>query len=540
MRKYAWILALMVAGLSLAASGKTPAPGYEVRRLVPGSPFHAVHGLRFDKNDTLYACSVVGQTIYKVDVKTGKVTPFIGPPDGQADDLAFAPDDGTVAWTSIEDGIFHLQTPGGPVRKLMEHQRGVNGVSFSVDGKRLFVSLVFFGDALYEVDRYGVKPPRKILENIGGLNGFELSKEGMIYGPLWFKGQLVRINPDTGEMHVVADGFGTPAAVKLDFKGSAYVADTGTREVIRVDLETGKKKVVAKFPSDLDNLAFDSKGRLYVSLSHLNAIDEVNVSTGEIREVVKPAILTSTAGLSLLSEGGHDTLYVGDVFGGVRVVNGDTGAVSDFKVNLVLPAFLPFNVTATPAHLVVVNQMPGIVNLIDRANSKVLGEWKGLQWPADALEGPDGSILVSETGTGSLLRLSGTGGSDRKAIVTGLDTPAGLAWAGPGAIFVSESHAGRVSRIDLKTGAKSTLAADLQTPEGIAVAPDGAVYVVEAAAKRVTRIDPKTGAKTTIADNLHIGLSYGPGLYRGIAVSANAIYINSDIENSIYKITPRR
>jgi sugar lactone lactonase YvrE len=464
----------------------------------------------------------------------------IGPPDGQADDLAFAPDDGTVAWTSIEDGIFHLQTPGGPIRKLMEHQRGVNGVSFSVDGKRLFVSLVFFGDALYEVDRYGMKPPRKILENIGGLNGFELSKEGMIYGPLWFKGQLVRINPDTGEMHIVADGFGTPAAVKLDFKGSAYVADTGTREVIRVDLKTGAKKVIAKFPSDLDNLAFDSKGRLYVSLSHLNAIDEVNVSTGEVKEIIKPGILTSTAGLSVLSEGGHDTLYVGDVFGGVRTVNGDTGKVSDVPVNLVLPAFLPFNVSATPTHLVVVNQMPGIVNLIDRANSKVLGEWKGFQWPSDALETSNGDIIVAETGTGSLLRLSGTGKTDRRAIVTGLDGAAGLAWAGSDAIYLSEAHTGRILRIDLKTGAKTTFAADLKTPEGVAVGPDGDVYVVEVAAKRVTRIDPKTGAKSVIADHLRIGLSYGPGLYRGIAVSANAIYINSDIENAIYKITPRR
>ena len=43
--------------------------------------------------------------------------------------------------------------------------------------------------------------------------------------------------------------FKTPAAVKLDFKGAAYVPDTGTHEVIRVDLKTGQKKVIAKLRS---------------------------------------------------------------------------------------------------------------------------------------------------------------------------------------------------------------------------------------------------------------------------------------------------
>lgn len=151
--------------LALSVSLALPclAADYAVKRLVPPSYFHGVHGLRFDKNDNLYAASVIGESIYKIDPATRKVSTFIAPPDGMADDLAFAPDDGSIAWTSIEDGILHIKSPNGPIRKLMEHQRGVNGVSFSRDGKRLFVSLVFYGDALYEVDRNGVKPPVKSL-----------------------------------------------------------------------------------------------------------------------------------------------------------------------------------------------------------------------------------------------------------------------------------------------------------------------------------------------------------------------------------------
>jgi hypothetical protein len=41
----------------------------------------------------------------------------------------------------------------------------------------------------------------------------------------------------------------------------------------------------------------------------------------------------------------------------------------------------------------------------------------------------------------------------------------------------------------------------------------------------------------TIAENLPIGLTNGPSLYRGIAVGANAIYLSSDIDNTIYRLS---
>ena len=48
-------------------------PHYQIKILVPGSHFHGIHGLTFDKQDQLYAGSVVGQSIYRVDTKTGEV-----------------------------------------------------------------------------------------------------------------------------------------------------------------------------------------------------------------------------------------------------------------------------------------------------------------------------------------------------------------------------------------------------------------------------------------------------------------------------------
>jgi len=86
---------------------------------------------------------------------------------------------------------------------------------------------------------------------------------------------------------------------------------------------------------------------------------------------------------------------------------------------------------------------------------------------------------------------------------------------------------------------RCSLAAGLKQPEGIAVRSEGAVYVVEVGAKRLVRIDPDSHAVSTVADKLPIGLTNGMSLFRSVAASATAIYINSDIENSIYKITRR-
>ncbi|HLE56490.1 MAG TPA: hypothetical protein VJB15_05350, partial [Rhodothermia bacterium] len=101
---------------------------------------------------------------------------------------------------------------------------------------------------------------------------------------------------------------------------------------------------------------------------------------------------------------------------------------------------------------------------------------------------------------------------------------------------VAETGAGRLVRVDPSTGAKTELATGLAQPEGIAVTPDGGIVVVEVGAKRLTRIEA-SGASAVIAADLPVGLSNGPSLYRGVAASASAIYLSSDVDNAVYKLT---
>ena len=201
-----------------AAADAKPAPPpapreYDQQILVPGSWFHGVHGLAFNKDDQLFAGSVLGQTIYRVQVDAGEVDRFIEPPIGMADDIAFA-EDGSMAWTAFLMGKVYLRR-GNKTIEIANGLSGPNSIAFSKDG-RLFVSEVFLGDALYEIDIKNVDKPdfkpiprnelRRVAEKLGGLNGFEINKDdGFLYGPLWFKGQAVKINIETGAVEVIAE-----------------------------------------------------------------------------------------------------------------------------------------------------------------------------------------------------------------------------------------------------------------------------------------------------------------------------------------------
>ena len=153
---------LVVAGSALAQQPAPPvaaaaappavaaaAKEYSQQFLVPGSWFHGVHGLAFNKDDQLFAGSVIGQTIYRVQVDTGEVDRAIDAPTGMADDIAFA-DDGTMAWTAFLVGKVYIRRPNGEPIEVANGMNGPNSIAFGKDG-RLFVSEVFLGDALYEI-----------------------------------------------------------------------------------------------------------------------------------------------------------------------------------------------------------------------------------------------------------------------------------------------------------------------------------------------------------------------------------------------------
>ena len=550
----AMVLALGVTGGALAQQATPPAPAKEYNQqiLVPGSWFHGVHGLAFNKDDQLFAGSVIGQSIYRVQVDSGEVDRFIGEPNGMADDIAFA-DDGTMAWTAFLLGKVFIRKPNGKIIEVANGMAGPDSLAFGKDG-RLFVSEVFLGDALYEIDLKNVDKPefksfprndlRRIADKLGGLNGFEISKnDGFLYGPLWFKGQAVKINVENGMVEVIASGFKTPAAVNLDPQNpdNLYVVDTANGSVWSVSLTSKQKKLVASLKPGLDNLAFDSRGRLFVSSMTDNGIYLVDKVTGSPKTIIEGR-LAVPADIGVVTENGKETVHVADVFS-YRTIDGQSGAVSDvLRVHGDTHSY-PIGLSIGPRHVLLSSWFSMTVEKIDRKTGKLVATLGEFAAPVDALETADGTLYVAELGSGNLVKVS-PDGKTRSTVVKELRAPVALA-QGPGnLIYVTEIAAGAVTQIDVVTGARKVVADNLAGPEGIDVGPDGKLYVAEVGQKRIVAIDPATGAKTVIASNLDIGLAAYPGgppalVPTGVAVAKSGnIYVSSDIRNGMYKLTP--
>ncbi|MBA7474291.1 Virginiamycin B lyase [subsurface metagenome] len=532
----------LIVAASVLSAPSASAQSYEVTKLVPGSAFHGVHGLGIDKSGRLFAGSVAGAALYEVDRASGTAKIAVPSPEGMADDIAFAPD-GTMAWTGFLTGDLYSRKGDGPVKKLASGLPGINSLAYRKDG-RLYATQVFLGDALYEIDTEGVKPPRKIMEKMGGLNGFEFGPDDKLYGPLWFKGQVARVDVDKGELSVVADGFKIPAAVNFDSKGNLFVVDTALGQLVKVDTKSGAKKVVAQLKPSLDNLAIDDKDRIFVSNMADNGIQEVDPETGAAKQVISGK-LALPGGIGVVSDGGKDTIYVADVFA-YRTVDGATGEIAEVSRMHADGTTLeyPMSATARGDTVLLSSWFTGTVQVIDRKTGKTREMLHEFKAPHDAVMLGDGSILVNELGSKSLIRATGEHGKDRTAIIGGLEGPVGMASAGKDSVYVTEAFAGVVSKIETN-GAKTVVAKDLKMPEGIAVAPDGKLVVAEVGAKRLVSIDPQSGAVTEIAGNLPIGLPGAPGglpsnIPTGVGVGeTGTIYFSSDVENAIYKVTKK-
>ncbi len=537
---------LIIAGAVVlyAVSGPAgEAVRYEATVLARGAPFHGANGLAFDSCDQLHVASVLGNEIAVIDPETGEMISTVGAFHGVEgpDDLAFGPD-GSLYWTSFSTGEIGRVSPAGE-RTGQYISPGVNSIAFSDDG-RLFVSLVFMADALYEIDPDLAAPPRLIAEDLGYLNGMDWGADGHIYGPIWRKGEVARIDVSTGEVETVAGGFMMPAAVKFAPDGSLFVIDKVKGRVSRVDISTGRADVVAEMMPGLDNLACNSEGHLFVSQGQDGIVYRV-FPDGRTR-TCWPGGMIAPGGVAVLPAPEGETVYVAD-FWTLRVFDGDTGEETDtHRHRIGVPGGItsPFTVSADGENLILTSWLPGsAVQVIDPERAEVIEEYLDFAEPINAIRFRK-DIVVAERQSGSLIVIDHTDPARRDTLATGLAAPAGLA-ATDDDLWVSDAVLKAVLKV-VEDGRVLTppmpLARDLANPEGLAVGPDGNLLVVESDAGRLSRIDVRTGEVTTVVDGIAPCLQsdHPTWIFNGVAVGpSGVIYATCDAANSLYRVEPR-
>jgi len=532
-------------------------PAYEITELVRGAPIHGANGMFFGPDGHLYVASVLGLEIVVLDPVTGEMLDRLGTDDGvtMPDDVTFGPD-GSLYWTDIMTGEVGRRTPDGAVTKQFVAM-GVNPITFSPDG-RLFVALAFLGDGLYELDPELVGEPRPIIVAteanpypLGFLNAFAFGPDGRLYGPLYAAQMVVSVDVDACDassnpwadcdLRMVADGFQVPVAAKFDALSRLHVLDDATGEVVVVDVATGEKSVLVTLQPQIDNLAFDAEGTLYVSNYGDGSVVRVRQSGGW--DVVSPGGMVAPQGLATVQHpDGSESLLVADHFT-LREYDARDGQERSATAGRLVGEGMtvPMSVAASGEHLVLSSLFTAVVQLWD-PGSAIVVEHHAFAAPLDAIRF-QGDLVVADIGMGGVLWAS-----TRETILP-IDQeqvwlPAALATDGE-RLWVADWATGIVWQVEFEgrtASAPVPIAFDLANPEGLAHDRAGGLVVVEAGAGRVSRIDLATGAVHLVADGLALGL-VGPAtlpptfFLNGVAVGASgALYVSGDVTRVVYRI----
>ncbi len=508
-------------------------PGYTITRIVEGSGFHTANGVAFGPDGRLFAASVLGESIFALDLASGAIEVAVGPLPGESDDLLFTPD-GDMIWTALLEGVVRIRSADGRTRDLASGLPGANSIALTRDARRLFVGQVFMGEGLWEVDLAGAVPPRLVMEDTGGLNACQFGPDGMIYAPSWERGHVVRVDPDSGESTVIAEGFKKPGAVRFDAQDQLYVLDDATGELFALDREGDdwRRRPIARLASATDNMAMGPDGLIYVSNMADNSIHQVNPRSGATRVVVEGKLGFPRA-IALFSAPDGDVLHVADSCA-YRVIDARSGEVRDVARAVETSLKFPTSISVNARHVVLTSELFGVLQILNRDGGFVR-DVKGFDKPGAAIECEDGSFVVTEPVAGHIVRVRD---DERSVLADGLRFPAGLADGHDGTVYVAESATGRLLRIDLGDGAVKRVADDLGAVRSVAVGPDRSIAVLDVGEGRLFTVDPASGTKTLVVRGLPVGYLQEPYPRSGsVAVGSDgAIYVAADIENALYRI----
>jgi sugar lactone lactonase YvrE len=380
----------------------------------------------------------------------------------------------------------------------------------------------------------------------------EVGPDGLLYFPVMGANEIWRIDPNapgTAEPETVATGLGVPDSVKFDADGLIVSTQVASGQVLRIDPRTGDHTVLAQLTPGLDNCTLVD-GRLFVS-NFTGEITEI-LDGGQTRTTL-PGALNWPMDLAV----GHDgRVYVAD--GTYLYALNPDGSLQ--TVGMLFspgyPGFLRGLVASGPGEFVVTTSGGQIARYRPASN-----ETEFLADDFDQLYGValvSGGIVAAELGTGRVVSVDPAGSGAVDVLATGLADPVGVTVSPDGDVLVAESGAGRVVRVT--PSGTDTVVDGLVRPQGILVVGSGgqersdqgnvgSLFIVDAGQKAVIELDLATGVRTTIAAGLPVGPPPGvvpkpllgmppfsgpQGPFAGIAAGPDGtLYVSADGEGSV-------
>lgn len=520
-------------GRYTAARPLSLANGWSLKRLNPPSRLFGANGLRTGPDGRIYVAQVSGSQISAIDVETGAIE-TISPMGGDIvgpDDLVFDPE-GNLYATEITMGRVSVRAPNGTTRVVYGDIPVANPITFHQG--RLIAGELRPGGRIMELDLNG-GAPRIVLKDVPIPNAFSVGPDGKLYFPVMGTNEIWRVSLEGGKPETVAGDLGVPDSVKFDSQGYIISTQVHSGQVLRIDPRTGDRTVLADLTPGLDNSTFVGN-RLFVS-NIAGYVTEI-LEGGKTKDLV-PDGLNWPLGLAMGEEG---ALYVADGAFSYTLRPGDKRQIVGMLFSPGYPGYSRGVVAAGPGEFI-----------ITTANGVVARYWPAKQHSEvlasgfDRLYGvaiaPGGAVIFAEQGTGRVLSVHA---GNVVELATGLRQPSGVAVGADGTCFVAESAGGRV--VKLSGGRTDTVLDGLQQPQGILVR-GGLLYVVDAGAKELIEYDVARKVRRTIASDLPVGAPPGVipkflgaigalagpiGPFAGIAAGADGtLYVSGDAEGSV-------
>jgi sugar lactone lactonase YvrE len=452
----------------------------------------------------------------RIDLKTMKATNFVPPYAGTfiTDDIT-SDDKGnfySTGTTPIVGEVYRLDK-NGVKTVIAKGLLAPNGIQYNKRTGRLFTSECFQANRVFELDPTGVKEPRLLVkENVIAVpEGFDFDPDtNDLIIPDMGTGKILRVNPDTGDITMIAEKFFAPIALKVGPDKMAYFPELGGA-VFRLSLDGQKREKLAQLPPGLDNLAITPEGRLFIT-SYWNAtVYEVATDGSGKFKTLFPTGPNQINGILIK----NNKILISDAIM-IRSVEKDHYVPTKLNAWAAHGMPLPIGLADGPGEQVF---WPDSVNNAVAIGDPAKGEFKhiagGLNRPmAVLMSKSEPKIYVAEYGAGQITEVSLTDGA-KKAWATGLEGPLALAII-DNTLYVAEGKPGRISKVDLASGNKEVFLAGVVGKVG-ALANDGAgnLLALDGASGRLFRINPKNLAISIVAKNL-------PGRY-GMAGSYPAV-----------------
>jgi sugar lactone lactonase YvrE len=241
-----------------SASNPTADEGWRLERLTAPSRLFGANGLRTGPDGRLYIAQVTGSQISALDLDSGAIE-TVSAKGGDIvapDDIAFDPR-GNLYATEVMDGRVSLLEKDGGTHVLRDDLPSANGIT--VHQGRLFIGEMREGGRLLELDLNGGEP-RVLVDSMPMLNAMEVGPDGLLYFPVMGTNEIWRIDPDASPESTVPQrvtgGLGVPDSVKFDAEGFIVSTQVASGQVLRIDPRSGEQSLLAQLNPGLDNCTF--------------------------------------------------------------------------------------------------------------------------------------------------------------------------------------------------------------------------------------------------------------------------------------------